>query len=251
MQRGQGMRSGLFIAGTDTEVGKTVVAACLTAMLVERGVDAGYFKPVASDGVEHEGRVVSEDARYVLGVLPQPDPVELVNPICFRQPLAPAVAAEQEGVEVDLDAVDRAFEELRRRHEFLLVEGVGGLAVPVGKGLLTADLARRFGLPLLIVARPNLGTINHCLLTVEFARGRGLELAGIVFCRTGPETDDPSVRTNPEMVGELTGVPVLGTVPYKPEVIARPEDRRALAGLAEEGGLGGIWNGGRTDVSRG
>ncbi|MFQ6133896.1 MAG: dethiobiotin synthase [Armatimonadota bacterium] len=230
------MGDGLFITGTDTEVGKTVVAACLAALLVEEGVGVGYFKPVASGGVEREGRLVSEDALYLSRVLAHSDPLELVNPICFREPLAPAVAAQEQGAEVDLGAVERALAELRKRHEFLLVEGAGGLAAPVAEGVLVADLAGRFGLPLLIVARPNLGTINHCVLTVEHARQRGLAIEGIVFCWTGPETEEPSVRSNPQVVSELTGVPVLGTIPYRPEVV-EAADGEGLAALLREAGL--------------
>ena len=142
------------------------------------------------------------------------DALDLINPICLRHPLAPSVAAEIEGVSIDLQQVDDAFAELCRRHEFIVVEGVGGIAVPICKEMLVADMAQRFQLPLLIVARPNLGTINHTVLTVEFAKSYNLEVCGIVLNASQGESKGLAEETNPKELERLTHLPILGTVPF-------------------------------------
>ena len=206
--------AGIFITGTDTEIGKTVVAGGLAAAIKAAGVDVGVMKPIASGGVEHKGRIVSEDAIFLKGAAQVDDALDLINPICLRQPLAPSVAAEIEGVSIDLRQIDEAFAELCQRHEFVVVEGVGGIAVPICEEILVADMAQRFQLPLLIVARPNLGTINHTVLTVEFAKFYSLEICGIVLNASQEESKGLAEKTNPKELERLTNLPILGTVPF-------------------------------------
>ncbi len=225
---------GLFVTGTDTGVGKTVVTAALAAALRQRGVNVGVFKPVATGGVQRGGRVVSEDALLLASVLPDAGQPEVINPVCYRLPVAPAVAARTEGPPLDRPTIRAAHDILRRRHDALLIEGVGGLAVPLGDDLTVADLAREFGLPLLIVARPDLGTINHSVLTVEYARARGLAVAGFVFCWTHSEYEDAAVGGNPLAVARAAQAPVFGTLPFCPELFACPGDAvGSLARFAE------------------
>ncbi len=206
--------SGIFITGTDTEIGKTVVAAGLAAALKAAGVNVGVMKPIASGGVEHKGHIVSEDAIFLKSAAQVDDALDLINPICLRHPLAPSVAAEIEGVSIDLRQVDDAFAQLCQKHEFIVVEGVGGIAVPICEEMLVANLAQRFQLPLLIVARPNLGTINHTVLTVEFARSCNLKLRGIVLNASREESKGLAEETNPKEIARLTDLPILGTVPF-------------------------------------
>ena len=206
--------AGIFITGTDTEIGKTVVAGGLAAAIKAAGVDVGVMKPIASGGVEHKGRIVSEDAIFLKGAAQVDDALDLINPICLRQPLAPSVAAEIEGVSIDLRQIDEAFAELCQKHEFIVVEGVGGIAVPICEEMLVANLAERFQLPLLIVARPNLGTINHTVLTVEFAKFYSLEICGIVLNASQEESKGLAEKTNPKELERLTNLPILGTVPF-------------------------------------
>ena len=115
---------------------------------------------------------------------------------------------------VDLQQIDEAFAELCQRHEFIVVEGVGGIAVPICEEMLVADMAQRFQLPLLVVARPNLGTINHTVLTVEFARSYNLEICGIVLNASQEESKGLAEETNPKELERLTRLPILGTVPF-------------------------------------
>ena len=206
--------TGIFITGTDTEIGKTVVAGGVAAALKAGGVDVGVMKPIASGGVEHKGCIVSEDAIFLKHAAQVDDALDLINPICLRHPLAPSVAAEIEETSIDLRQIDEALTELCQRHEFIVVEGVGGIAVPICENVLVADLAQRFQLPLLIVARPNLGTINHTVLTVEFARSYNLEICGIVLNTSQEASKGLAEETNPKELARLTHLPILGTVPF-------------------------------------
>ena len=208
---------GFFVTATDTEVGKTVVAAGLALVLRERGHNVGVMKPVASGGVDGPDGVVSPDALFLKEAAGVDDPMELINPVCLREPLAPTVAAKREGKHVSFEAVLQAFHALKARHETLIVEGVGGLVVPVAHETNVADMAEEMGLPLIIVARPGLGTINHTLLTVEAALHRELRISGIVISRYPA---DPGVadKTNPHVIEQESGVPVLGLLPDDPSI---------------------------------
>ncbi len=206
--------TGIFITGTDTEIGKTVVAGGVAAALKAVGVNVGVMKPIASGGVEHEGHLVSEDAIFLKRAAQVDDPLDLINPLCLRHPLAPSVAAAVEGVSIDLRQIDEAFAQLCQRHDFMVVEGIGGIAVPICEEVLVADIAQRFQLPLLIVARPNLGTINHTVLTVAFARSYSLEIRGIVLNGLREEPKGLAEATNPKELERLTHLPILGTVPF-------------------------------------
>lgn len=204
--------NGIFITGTDTEIGKTIIAGGLAAALKATGVDVGVMKPIATGGISHP--TVSEDAIFLQHAAQVDDALAFINPICLRHPLAPSVAAALEGVAIDLSQVDVAFNRLCQRHQFMVVEGVGGLAVPIQGELVVADLAKRLNLPLLIVARASLGTINHTLLTVTFARSFDLEIRGVVLNGLQADAKGLAEETNPEEIARLTRLPILGIVPY-------------------------------------
>ena len=226
--------AGIFITGTDTEIGKTVVAGGLAAALKAAGIDVGVMKPIASGGVEHKGRIVSEDAIFLKHAAQVDDALDLINPICLRHPLAPSVAAEIEGVSIHPQQIDKAFTQLCQGHEFMVVEGVGGIAVPICEDFLVANLAQRFQLPLLIVARPNLGTINHTVLTVEFARSHSLELRGIVLNASQEEPKGLAEETNPKELTRLTRLPILGCVPFDQQLQNNTPPPGLLSQLIDE-----------------
>lgn len=215
------MKSGLFITGTDTEVGKTVIAAGLAATLKAAGVDVGVMKPIASGGVNYSpsrtgvgGRIISEDALCLKHAAHVDDSLDLINPMCFNAPIAPSVAAKIEGRSIELKQIDDAFNQLREIHEFMIVEGVGGIAAPICGDILTADMAQRFGLPLLIVARTTLGTINHTVLTEAFARSFNLHPCGVVLNGLRRESAGLAEETNPKEITRLTRLPIIGIVPF-------------------------------------
>jgi dethiobiotin synthetase len=186
---------GLFVTGTDTGVGKTVVTAALALTLKARGEDVGVVKPVQTgDG---DGAALKAWAGLA-------EDVDEIAPYSFRAPLAPLVAARLEGRTLELEEVAARVRSLAERHEIVLVEGAGGLLVPVGPDWTIADLAAALGLPLLVVARPGLGTVNHTLLTIEVARHEGLEVAAVVL-----NGDDRIADANARLIEELARVLVV------------------------------------------
>jgi dethiobiotin synthetase len=204
---------GIFITGTDTDVGKTWVAAGLTAALRERGIKAVYFKPIQSGCPEEAGRLVPTDARLAQDVAGLTEPLSALTPVALRLPLAPGVAAAQAGVEVDLEQIAAAFRDLAARYDFLVVEGAGGLYVPlIGTHFLVLDLIRWLHLPLLVVAKSGLGTINHTVLTVKAAQAANIPVAGVILNRY-PQSPSLAAETNPGVIAALTGVPILGRLP--------------------------------------
>ena len=215
------MKTGIFITGTDTEVGKTVIAGGLAAALKASDVDVGVMKPIASGGVPSTSsrcgvkeRIISEDALFLKHASQVDDELDLINPICFSAPLAPSVAAKIEGVSIELERIDDAFNQLSQNHDFMIVEGVGGIAAPICGDLLVANMAMRFRLPLLIVARPNLGTINHTVLTTAFARSFNLHPCGVVLNGLRRESAGLAEDTNPKEITRLTNLPIIGIVPF-------------------------------------
>ena len=214
-------KAGIFLTGTDTEVGKTVIAAGLAAALKASGVDVGVMKPIASGGVPSSSsrcgvkeRIISEDALFLKHAAQVDDDLDLINPICLSAPIAPSVAAKIEGVSVELERIDIAFNKLSQNHDFMIVEGVGGIAAPICGDLLVANMAQRFRLPLLIVARPSLGTINHTVLTAAFARCFHLHPCGVVLNGLRRESAGLAEDTNPIEITRLTNLPIIGIVPF-------------------------------------
>ena len=165
-------------------MGKTWVAAGLTAALRQRGVEAVYFKPMQSGCPREEGRLIPTDADFARNLAGLNEPLEVLTPIALELPLAPGVAAAQAGVEIDLGRIAAGLEDLAGRYEFLVVEGAGGLYVPlVGTHFLVLDLIRWLNLPLAVVAKSGLGTINHTVLTVKAAQAAGVTVAGVILNR--------------------------------------------------------------------
>ena len=207
---------GLFITGTDTGVGKTLVAAGLAAWCRRQGVDVGVMKPIATGGE----RGISPDARLLAHAAAVDDPWSLINPVCYREPLAPAVAARRVHRPVRFPTIVRAFRELSQRHDVLIVEGIGGLLVPLSRRLTVADLIRLLNLPVLVVSRRRLGTLNHTLLTIEHAKRVGLKVVGVVLNAADPPTADPDVRlaeqTNAVALRACLPVPLLGNLARRP-----------------------------------
>lgn len=202
------MSNGLFITGTDTGVGKTVVTAALARALRLRGVNVGVMKPVTSGCVERNGELVSEDAEllaWAAGVECDSD----VAPYLLREPLAPVEAAKMEGVKIDFNRISDCYNRLAKKHEIVLVEGAGGLMVPLNGGLLIADLVNHLKLPLLVVARPALGTINHTVLTCFAAGQMAIDVKGVIVNRF-PVNPGLAEKGAPHQIGSLCGAPILG-----------------------------------------
>jgi dethiobiotin synthetase len=217
---------GLFVTGTDTGVGKTLVAAALARFLRRRGIDVAVCKPVES-GVDDPSMPGADAELLRFGAQSEQDDA-LLAPLRLRLPLAPAVAAEQEGTRIAPESLLEPIIRLGREHQFLIVEGCGGLMVPLAGGYLVADLVRDSRLPLLTVCRPGLGTINHTLLTLFTARSMGLPLAG--FLVNGlPERPDLAEESAPHTLASLASADLLGVLPR----VAGDKREKVLA-LADE-----------------
>jgi dethiobiotin synthetase len=206
---------GVFVAGTDTEVGKTFVSAALVAGLRERGFDVGYSKPVSTDGIEEGGRLVSPDAFWVAGASGLDDPPPAMNPFCLAHALSPLAAARLEQVELDWDQLVFHVKAGLQGHDAFVCEGVGGVLVPLLPDHTALDLMTELDLPVVIAARPGLGTINHTLLTIQAVRERGLEVLGFIF--SGPEDNQDRAESgalNSQLIREFSGAAFLGALPW-------------------------------------
>lgn len=208
-------KKGLFITGTDTEIGKTVITGGLAGAIRRRGINVGVMKPVASGCTLHcDGKLVSEDALFAMqGANISLDKYELVNPYRLAPPLAPRLAAELTDTLIDMEQILDCYHQLEETHDFMLIEGAGGITAPLTKKWLVADLINVLQLPVVVVARPHLGTINHTVLTVEYARQRGFTVAGVIINGIHPETAGIAEKHNPGLIEELAKVSVLGIVP--------------------------------------
>jgi dethiobiotin synthetase len=227
------MAEGIFITGTDTGVGKTLIAAGLVAALKEQGIDVGVMKPLESGAPSFGSAPIPRDAVYLKEIAGVRDELDLINPYCFKAPLAPGVAAAEEGVEVDLQRIRVRYEELTARHPFMVVEGAGGILVPVAQGVLLPELIKLLDLPLLLVARSSLGTINHTLLSLYYCQQEGLEVRGVIMSKSTPEAD-PAEASNAQVIAECSAVPLLGTFPYLKDYAGVKANRAFLSQMFTE-----------------
>ena len=212
----------IFITGTDTEIGKTAFTAGLATVLKRRGLNVGVMKPIAA-GSRTDAELLKQAANVN-------DPLDTINPIYLRDPLSPNIAAAREEKTLDLDLIFNTYNDLCHHHDLTLIEGVGGLLVPITDTILVADLAIRFNQPIIIVARAALGTINHTLLTIEAARARNLNILGVVYNTLSPGSSDLAAQTSPEVITRISNLPSLGTIPYNPDVNV---DKKILGNLPE------------------
>lgn len=219
------MPPGLFITGTDTGVGKSVVAALFIASLRLRGVPVAGMKP-AETGCAPE----PIDARLLIAATGGDDPLDLACPYRFALPVAPEVAARADGTAIDVEVIRRALDGLARSGRFVVVEGAGGAGTPYAPGLRGIDLAAVLGLPVLLVARATLGTVGQTLVTLAAMREARVTCRGIILNRLpgiAPGPDDPT--NAPLIEAHSRGVPVLGTMPVVEPPPAEPGRMKAWA----------------------
>lgn len=175
------MAQSYFVIGTDTNVGKTCVASALVKHFAAQGLKAVGMKPVASGcELNEKSELMNEDVTALISASNVNTELDLINPYRFAPAIAPHIAAEQAGVEIDLAVIRRAYEKLKGSAEVVIVEGAGGFCVPLNHTETLADLAVQLNIPMILVVGMRLGCINHALLTVEAIQARGLKLAGWV-----------------------------------------------------------------------
>jgi dethiobiotin synthetase len=205
----------IFVTGTDTGVGKTVATAALGLALREAGVDVGLMKPIETGAVWRDGRRVGQDAEVLRRLIAPEDPPEDVNPIALELPAAPSAAAKHAGRALDLGVVREAYARLASRHAWVLIEGAGGLLVPIDAKTTMADLALALEAPLVVVARQRLGTINHTLLTLREADRLDCRVLGVILNAwdgSGSPLTEADAR-NLDALRERLPVPVLAELP--------------------------------------
>jgi len=247
-----------FLTGTDTGVGKTAVAASLARAFHEAGLRVGVMKPVETGCELRDGRLVGADALLLKEAASSETPLEQINPYSFAPPISPELAARQDGVEIDFEVIRAAYEEICSSSDVVIVEGAGGLLVPLGevdggirgdcegarggetrgsgqKGsdvCFMTDLAAFLGLPIIIVAPSRIGVINQTMLTVHTARSRGLIISGIVLNHpVAPDPNDRSLESNFAEVARNTGVEVLGELSFNKKNAPYMDVRGVLTAL--------------------
>jgi dethiobiotin synthetase len=204
---------GLFITGTDTGVGKTLIGGAICHWFRRRRYRVGVCKIAATGCVHRREGLVSEDAEFLAHCSGTRHPLDVVCPQRFAEALAPAVAAERAGVSLDWGAIDRSLKTISADSDVMIVEGVGGVYVPMDNAHTVLDVAEALNLPTVVVARPGLGTINHTLLTVFALRSRGVPVAGVVINNYPPETPGVVEETNPRAIEKWGKVRVLCLTP--------------------------------------
>ena len=222
--------NGFFVTGTDTGVGKTLVACALLRAYAGRGLRAVGMKPVAAGAAPGAHGLRHEDVESLVAAGNVMAPREHVNPYCFAPPIAPHIAARQAGVTISFDRIEDSYRALAVRAQVVVVEGVGGFCVPLGPGLDTAQLAARLALPVVLVVGVRLGCLNHAQLTADAIAARGLQLAGWVANHIVPGmiAADDNVRT----LEALIAAPLIVRIAH-----AVSPDPAALAGVLKTGKL--------------
>lgn len=231
---------GVFITGTGTEVGKTMVAAAVLRSARLAGIDAAPLKPVQTGASRGPAGLIAPDVEFCLaaaGLDPSPDERAMMAPCLYEPACSPHLAARIEGRPVDEAAILAAARGLIERRDALIVEGAGGVMVPLSESRTMLDLMADLAMPVVVAALDSLGTINHTLLTLAALRAAKLDVLGVVFNRPAPtepvgdKTDQRIRRDNPEIISRLGGVDVLGLLPYAPGLEANgPTGWRAIEG---------------------
>jgi len=203
------MKQAYFVAGTDTEIGKTFASCALLHAARAQGLCAVGMKPIAA-GTDAQGR--NDDVEALIAASSLTLSRATINPYLFAPAVAPHIAAADNGVCIELERITAAYREVAAQADLVIVEGVGGFCVPLGRDTDTADLAVALGLPIILVVGMRLGCINHALLTVEAINRRQLPLAGWIANQIDPNM--LRFEDNLNALQERIGAPLLGTIPY-------------------------------------
>lgn len=226
---------GYFITGTDTGIGKTVVTGALAVAMRRQGLNVGVMKPVATGCTSIREGLLSADAEFLAGCADTVDPLSRINPCRYAEALSPHLAARRAKQPVDFDLIMESFRKLSADHEWMLVEGAGGLLCPLTDRKFIADLALQMELPLIIVAGPHLGTLNHTGLTIEVARQRKLKVAGVIVNRYTPDAAGVAEETAPAEMERLFRTDVLAVLPDDATVnIEEAEPGRENVGILSQ-----------------
>ncbi len=192
--------NGIFITGTDTDVGKTFIASGLAACMREDGIDIGVMKPVVTGN--------RSDVDMLIKASNVKDDKEDINPIFLSIPASPLAASRLLEEEIDTNKIKESFERLMSKHEYMIVEGIGGIMVPITQSYLVIDMIKELELPVLIVCRGALGTINHTLLTIHACKTNSIRISGIIANNINDKSEDNAIN----IIKELTDLPLFGKI---------------------------------------
>ncbi len=230
------MNHGIFITGTDTSVGKTLVTAALALQLKKRGLNVGVMKPIET-GVA-PGKFAQSDGARLRSIIESEETSGAICPYSFELPVAPLTAAQMSGLTINLDTISKIYRLLAGRYECMVVEGVGGVQVPITHRDNVLSLIKRLRLPVVVVGRSGLGGINHALLTIEALRRQKIRIIALVLNRTHPVRSALArvqERSTLEILRKQSGIPVIGSLPYEPGLPSR--FRPAVLHLARSAAL--------------
>jgi dethiobiotin synthetase len=205
---------GLFITATDTGVGKTLIAGAIAKIISQKGKKVGVFKPVATGCKKTKQGLVNKDAQFLAHCVNNELDLDIINPIRFETPAAPFACEKAENKKVDLEKIAAAYKQICQKSDFVIVEGIGGIRVPITDGIDVLTMAKTFNLPVVAVARSKLGTINHTLLTIDTIRRAGLSLAGVIINGYDENTKDLAEKTNAEIIEKFGKVKNIAIVPF-------------------------------------
>ncbi len=201
----------IFITGTDTDVGKTIITAGIAAAAQKKGIKTGVYKPIQSGAVIKNEKKTAPDLGFVKKINSE---IQTKVSYLLSESAAPYTAAVMENTEIKRDKILEDYRQIQKDCDFVLTEGAGGLLTPVYKNFLVRDIVKLLELPLIMVARPDLGTINHTLLTIEAAKSSGVEVLGVIISNYPLNTDNLAVKTAPALIEEVSGVKILGILPH-------------------------------------
>ncbi len=204
---------GVFITGTDTGVGKTLIAGALARLLRSMGLNVGVMKPIETGCLMRQGKLIPQDASYLKRAARAIDPIEAIVPYRFWEPIAPWPASIREKQKIEIKKIVAAYKRLEKEHAFMIVEGVGGLRVPITEKTEVIHLIQRLDLPVLLVARSGLGTLNHTLLTIQYGQERGLQFLGVILNAT-QSAKTLADKTNRSVLSKKIDVPFIESFPY-------------------------------------
>lgn len=207
-------KAGLFITGTDTGVGKTLIAGAIARILTEKGVKVGVFKPIATDCHRSWEGPVSYDTEFLCHCANSALSLSTITPMGFLTKATPIVCVTQEGKAIDFEKIADAYKDICEHSDIVIVEGIGGVRVPLTMEFDLLDLAVEFGLPVVIVVRAKAGMINHTLMTIDCARAAKLKIAGIVINGYNATESTMVEETAEEVISQCSGVEILSVVPF-------------------------------------
>lgn len=201
----------IFVTGTDTDIGKTFITAGLAATMQSLGYSTCVYKPVQSGAIEKKGFMQAPDLAFIKNIDPY---LNTYSSYLLKEATSPLVAAELENITIDKNVIKKDYEKISNDYDCTIVEGAGGLMVPIAPNFLILDMIKLLNIPVVIVIRPDLGTVNHTLLTINQALSAGINVRGIIINNFPENTDDISIKSAPRLIEEFSDAKILGVMKH-------------------------------------